>query len=415
MYIFIFLLSAVGFLLLVFSVHLLFTKMGNRLLNTMLALPLLTRFIQVCVFLIITSPYENVFPYFQKICMPLLFVAPICTYLYVRGFIYGDLYFKKWDLLHLIPVIFAITHIIPFPLSTPINWNDISSQLLLGGQLSIKTRTGIFSAQFYNVVQGIILGGYLIATWYVVIVSGFLKRSSWNINKSWITFYLSSSTFFKSLSFVALIFNYLERSYTTSNMFLLISCIVLLAMMAFVLYHPRILYGYIILSPQPFSLFPEASLNINFKSASNTVYTSKSEKVIDAPVISSKKPIDSIPKSKISAEQIEKFSILIQEHMEKQKPYLLTDFQIKDLCQSIDIPVHHCSHFINKVLNKNFRDWLNSYRIQHFINEYPTLAGLMTIESVAFRSGFKNMTTFYNAFKKEIGQMPSTYFSNKEM
>ena len=166
MYIFIFLLSAVGFLLLIFSAHLLFTKMGNRLLNSMLAIPLITRFLQVCIFLLITSPYQHAFPVFQKICMPLLFIAPVCTYLYVRGFIYGDIHFKKWDALHLIPVAFALIHIIPLPLSAPINWNNIADQLLLGGQLSIKTRTGLFPAQLYNIVQGLVLGGYLLATWY---------------------------------------------------------------------------------------------------------------------------------------------------------------------------------------------------------------------------------------------------------
>ena len=387
--------------------------MGNRLLNTMLAVPLLTRFLQVCIFLIITSPYQQAFPVFQKICMPLLFIAPICNYLYVRGFIYGDLHFKKWDALHLIPVFFAIIHIIPLPISASINWNNISDQLLLGGQLSIKTRTGLFPPQLYNIVQGIIMGGYLLATWYVAIVSGFLKRISWNINKTWIAFYLSTSTFFKLLSFVALIFNYIERSYTTSNMFLLISCIVLLGMMAFILYHPRILYGYIILSPQSFSPLSEPALHINYSSSSKIMYEPKLIKADDPSPIILNKTKNASPKSRLTLEQQEQFALTIQDHMENEKPFLQPEFQIKDLCQSVDIPVHHCSNFINKVLNKNFRDWLNGYRIQHFINEYPTLAGQMTIESVAFRSGFKNMTTFYNAFKKEIGQMPSTYFLNK--
>lgn len=34
----------------------------------------------------------------------------------------------------------------------------------------------------------------------------------------------------------------------------------------------------------------------------------------------------------------------------------------------------------------------------------------MTIEAIAYESGFKSLTTFYNAFKKETGLMPKAFF-----
>lgn len=404
MHIFTFLVSAVGFLLIVFSLHLLFTKNGNLLLNRFLSIPLLARFGQVCIFLIVSSSYQGIFPIIQKICIPLFFVAPVCTYLYVRGFIRGDSSFRKGDIIHFIPVLLAVIHIMPIPLSSPINWDIVASQVLKGGQLSITERTGLFSAQIYNIVQALVVGGYLLATWYYVIISGFFKHTSWDINKTWLTFYLSTSTFFKLLSFVALIFNYLNRSYTSSNAFLIISCIVLLFMMAFVIYRPRILYGYIILSPKANITITEPQLSINYKPYVSTDL-----------VLKSVNNLKTASKSKLSSEQQLQFADVIKEHMEKEKPFLLHEFQMKDLTNAVNIPIHHCSLVINSIMNKNFRDWLNSYRIQHFIKEYPILSDKMTIEAVAFNSGFKNMTTFYNAFKKEIGQMPSSYFSKNEL
>ena len=400
MHIFIFLVSAVGFLLIVFSLHLLFTKNGNLLLNRLLSLPLLARFGQVCIFLLVSSSYGNAFPIVQKICIPLFFAAPICTFLYVRGFIRGDSRLKSRDLIHFVPVLLAVIHIMPFPLSMPINWTEVANQVLKGGQLSITERTGIFPSQFYNIGQALVVGGYLLATWYFVIISGFFKNTTWDINKTWLTFYLSTSSFFKVLSFVALIFNYMNRSYTTSNSFLIISCIVLLFMMAFVIYRPRILYGYIILHDIPQVNDIEPQLHFNYKTNINTDL-----------VLKSFNNLKTASKRKLNSQQQLQFADVIKEHMEKEKPFLLHEFQMKDLTNSVNIPIHHCSFVINTVMSKNFRDWINSYRIKHFINEYPSLADKMTIEAVAYNSGFKNMTTFYNAFKKEIGQMPSSYFS----
>ena len=96
--------------------------------------------------------------------------------------------------------------------------------------------------------------------------------------------------------------------------------------------------------------------------------------------------------------------------MEEEEPFLLPDFQIIHLAQKLNIPAHHCSYVINNVIGKNFRDWINSYRITNFIKNYPANSAKMTIETIAYQCGFKSLATFYNAFKKETGLMPKAYF-----
>lgn len=381
MYVFTFLLSAVAFMLLAFSLHLFFTKQGSRMLNILLSVPLLARFVQVCIFLVITASYQNIFPFFQQISVPLFFAAPACSYLYVKYFIVGQTYFKRADLLHFLPVLFGLMHILPF--TEPIDWNGVAAQIIAGGQLSIKISTGFFSMRIYHAVLFALSVGYLIASWYKIISSGFL-REKWDINKTWICFYLSTSTFFKLLSFVALVFNVMERSYINNSSFLIISCAVLLFTMVFVLYQPRILYGYILLSA-------------NHIQTQDTVKTDLQNK-------------SWVDKLSLDQEQLQRMDA-IKTFVETEKPFLQPDFQMKDLSAAVNISAHHCSLVINTVTGKNFRDWLNSYRIQYFIKEYPALADTKTIEAVALQAGFRNITTFYNAFKKENGQMPKAYFN----
>ena len=95
-----------------------------------------------------------------------------------------------------------------------------------------------------------------------------------------------------------------------------------------------------------------------------------------------------------------------------EKPFLNSDFQILDLAHYFKIPTHQCSAMINNLIGKNFRDWINSHRVDYFIKTYPQKSPKLTIDAIAFESGFSSMTTFYRAFKKETGRMPSTYFQD---
>jgi YesN/AraC family two-component response regulator len=68
---------------------------------------------------------------------------------------------------------------------------------------------------------------------------------------------------------------------------------------------------------------------------------------------------------------------------------------------------------LNNVIEKNFRDWINEFRINHFIEMFIIYKDKKTIEALAQESGFKNPATFYNAFKKLTGLSPSQYFKNR--
>lgn len=78
----------------------------------------------------------------------------------------------------------------------------------------------------------------------------------------------------------------------------------------------------------------------------------------------------------------------------KEKPYLNPKFSTQELSRMLDIPLHQCSYLINFVIGKSFMEWINEYRIDHFIQEYTT------IQTIFHESEFKNKNTFYTSFKK---------------
>ena len=385
--VFIFLLSAIAFLLFFFAAHLLYIKNGNLLLNRLLSVQLLTRFGQICVFLLIASGHVLLSASFLKIWIPLFFAAPACSYLYVRCFVRAGSGLKKTDIFHFLPFLLAVIHrLIP---AGDTDWQAVTAQILTGGHLSVNESTGLFPSVFYNYGLGMLTAGYLAASWYIVLSSGLIKKSPWNIHKIWLFFYLSTSTFFKLLGFAAVLYKARGVNYANNPAFLVVSCLVLLFMMIFILYQPGILYGYILIKRNKAETSEPAGELVNRKIAGSGI--------------------------KMNRQQQELYAATITNLMEDEKPFLSTDYQIIHLAQTLQIPVHHCSQTINQYFGKNFRDWLNGYRIRYFIKQYPLVVETMTIESVAFQSGFKNITTFYNAFKKETGQMPTAYFEKELM
>lgn len=381
--------GACSFLLLLFSLHLFFAKHGNRLLNRFLSVVFFARFGHIVIYLLINSDQVALFPFFQKLFLPFYFAAPACLYLYITGFINGDTRLKKLEWLHFIPAFLAVIHVLPWQFSSPIQWGAVAKEISDNSQILITERTGLFPSYFYYLGRPLLLLGYLIAAWRLVLISGVISEKNWNLNKMWILFCLSIATFFNVLSLLPLVFDSLDQSLTSHPWFITLNCLMLLSVMVFVFHQPRILYGYLFIAA-------------NWKAA---VADAKEQQPQSTP---------SAPKNNLLPDQLSAYTAAMKEFMESEKPFLLPDFQIVHLAQKLNIPVHHCSFVINNIIGKNFREWINAYRVNDFITEHPILSDKMTIEAIAHKSGFKSVATFYNAFKKETGLMPKAYFQKIE-
>lgn len=93
--------------------------------------------------------------------------------------------------------------------------------------------------------------------------------------------------------------------------------------------------------------------------------------------------------------------------MDTEKPFLDNELSLSSLADSLDLTPHYLSQVINQVTNKNFFEFINSYRVQ-FAKEL-LLNSNDTVLNIAMNSGFNSKTTFYNAFKKDSSISPSEY------
>lgn len=390
-----FLTSIVCFFLFLFSFNLFFAKQGSRTLNCLLGVIFFSRFGQILVLLLVHSKQQFYFSFFHQLFTPLYFAAPACFFLYVKHFIDDEKKLSVREWLHFVPVVLFTIHVLPLGLGPVIDWDAILKQITNNQQLFITERSGLLPAYFYYIGRPLLILGYLAAAWYVVLHSEKLKTAADDDpGKRWILILIRAATFFQLISFIPLISESAEWVYPNS-VYVIIGCLVMLAVMVFVLHRPEIFYRYLFV-PTNSGLFALKDIKVQqFEQAA-------------APPGSVKK-VNLLP-----VELSSEYALAMETFMEKNKPYLTADFQIVDLATSLDIPVHHCSFIVNNHIGKNFRDWINGYRIKHFMEQYPLKSEKMTIEAIAYESGFKSLGTFYNAFKKETGLMPKAYFSQKK-
>ncbi|WP_081485169.1 helix-turn-helix domain-containing protein [Marinilabilia salmonicolor] len=100
--------------------------------------------------------------------------------------------------------------------------------------------------------------------------------------------------------------------------------------------------------------------------------------------------------------------------MQTKKPYLDTELTLAGFAERLEIKPHSISKTINDCFNKNFRDFLNEFRVIEFIQKINSgSAKNRTFLYLAHESGFNSKSTFNLAFKKVTGLSPREYFNTK--
>ncbi|MEJ0032234.1 MAG: helix-turn-helix domain-containing protein [Bacteroidota bacterium] len=113
---------------------------------------------------------------------------------------------------------------------------------------------------------------------------------------------------------------------------------------------------------------------------------------------------------KISEEKTyEELGVRIRELLD-QKIYEATDLTVSSLASKLKVPAYMASRAINQYFNKSFSELILEYRIR---KAEQLLAAdsqkSLTIEAIAFESGFNTLSAFYKAFKKINNVTPSQY------
>ena len=111
-------------------------------------------------------------------------------------------------------------------------------------------------------------------------------------------------------------------------------------------------------------------------------------------------------KQSIDPAQISALTLYMQEH----KPYLNHLLTLDNLAAQTFMPSRQLSQVINRHFNKNFFEFINSYRIEEsktLLNKEENAK--ITMLEVMAQVGFNSKATFNTFFKKTVGMTPTQY------
>ncbi len=96
--------------------------------------------------------------------------------------------------------------------------------------------------------------------------------------------------------------------------------------------------------------------------------------------------------------------------IEAQKFYVDAELNLSSLAEKLDTTPHELSRIINIGLMKNFKDFVNEYRVEDAARKMMDPAyDHITLLGIAYESGFNSQSTFYRAFKQVTGESPLEY------
>ncbi|MBM3437307.1 MAG: helix-turn-helix transcriptional regulator, partial [Bacteroidetes bacterium] len=99
--------------------------------------------------------------------------------------------------------------------------------------------------------------------------------------------------------------------------------------------------------------------------------------------------------------------------MQHEKVYLDETLTLNKLSEQLEILPNYLSQVINERFDKNFYDFVNSYRIEEFkILVQRADNRNKTLLALALDSGFTSKTSFNNFFKKLTGKTPTEYIKS---
>ena len=119
-------------------------------------------------------------------------------------------------------------------------------------------------------------------------------------------------------------------------------------------------------------------------------------------------------RSVLTSAYVKKLKGELVQYMSNQQPYLNKDFNLEVASKALNTNKYYLSQVINDQFQRNFSDFVNEYRISHFMEKlHASELYKYTIFGIASESGFNSKSAFNNSFKKIVGMTPSQYVESK--
>ncbi|MEN2414408.1 helix-turn-helix domain-containing protein [Flavobacterium mesophilum] len=321
----------------------------------------------------------NFFPDFFMIAKSFMFLVAPCAFLYIRNLLFTDRVFQKYDWLHFMPflVYFGLTFCV---------WIGNFAHFPLAQSISDKIKSP------FSMLSLSIWLGYAFCQTMMVLNYDLEKFQKNHFNRikiiNWIRVYNLLILFMFSALFVHY---FLVSSVYTIDL----SCYVLIS---FVLIFT---VGWLYFKPHIFYDSSTSEMNDNFQIVEDKLLLIQENETKNVlPIVKD-----------LTAEKKQQYVQQLEEIFASKELFLKKDLVIRDIADETGISVHHLSNLINSEFGLHFQDYVNLKRIEYFkekIND-PEWKDL-SLEGMAWGSGFKSRTTCFRAFIKHTGKSPSEYF-----
>jgi len=328
------------------------------------------------------------FPDLFMITKSFMFLVAPSAFLYVRSILFSEKMFRKYDWLHFLPFIFYFS-------LTLLVWIDRYVDLQFINYLAIKIESP------FSMVSLTIWLMYAFCQTMMILNYDLKKFKVNHFNRvkvlSWIRLYNLMILFLFSTLFVHY---FLVNQVDTVDFscYILISS-VLVFTVGWLYFKPQIFYD--ATEIEEVNGGDEVNEDFNFEEDnSDLVIIKTNETKNNLPVI-----------KELTAEKKQEYLAKLESIFIAKELFLKKDLVIRDIAEETGISVHHLSNLINSEFNLHFQDYVNLKRIEYFkekIND-PDWKDL-SLEGMAWGSGFKSRTTCFRAFIKHTGKSPSEYF-----
>jgi AraC-like DNA-binding protein len=363
----------------------------------MLALIFLVKSLSIFVFALVKSGLIYDYTWILKLPGLFTYAIPGAMFIYVRGVVKNQGRPEPTDWLHLLPMLFGLVDVLPYYLDKTLMQQAL--QDLATDTYLFQSWSGYLNHKLQYIIFPLLYWGYLIAILRMQkkhkLFSNYnqkSRREKWILHGTIFVVFVQLFATIQMVSFYTMPIDYNGIDFSYS--FLLIQVVFLLTVILYLIYDPTVLFGHLFELNMWQNDFRKSNADTLKKITGSTKEITVSENA----------------KSVLKNELAATYATEILRVMTAEKLYLDPHFQMSDLSNITKVPLHHCSFVLNNILNKNFRDWTNEFRVHYFIELYKKQAKYKTIEALAFESGFKNTATFYNAFKKSTHLSPSKYF-----
>ncbi|MCO6148356.1 AraC family transcriptional regulator [Flavobacterium sp. NRK1] len=129
--------------------------------------------------------------------------------------------------------------------------------------------------------------------------------------------------------------------------------------------------------------------------------------------INETQPVQKYNKSALSPAVLDDYKNKLEHLINNEKVYLDNELTLEALAKKMRMPMHHLTQLFNVYLGENFNQYINKFRIEYACGLLVENDGSLSIEQIAFNSGFNSKVSFNRHFKNLTGYTPKEYAYRK--